>query len=238
MSQWNPPEHELSPAVPAGTAFAVLGAAVAGAFLAAELLPALLPGVAASLLGPDPKAYWYLSRSSGFVAFGLLWLSMAFGLVMTNKMARVWPGGPTAFDLHQHVSLLALGFALFHGLILMGDSFIHYTPVQLLIPFAGTSYRPLWVGLGQVGFHVMALVSLTFYIRRSIGQRTWRLIHTLSFATFTVALLHGLASGTDSSAWWASSLYWGAGGSVLFLTIYRILVTRWGPVQRRAPRPS
>jgi predicted ferric reductase len=229
---------ELVPAVPLGTALAILMAAAAGAVAASVVLPALLPGAAASLLGPEPKAYWYLSRSSAFVAFALLWLSMVFGLLITNKMARAWPGGPTAFDLHQHVSLLALGFALFHGLILMGDSFIHFNLAMVMIPFAGASYRPVWVGLGQLGFYLMALVALTFYVRKSIGHRAWRVIHGLSFVLFALALVHGLAAGTDAGTAWAGAFYWATGGSVLFLTVYRLLATRLTPSIRRAPRPS
>jgi len=227
------PMDDLPEGVPPWAALSVLVAAVVGAVLAAVVLPALLPGLATSLLGPEPKAYWYLSRSSGFVAFGLLWLSMVFGLVITNKMARVWPGGPTAFDLHQHVSLLALGFTLFHGFILMGDAYIHYSVAQIAIPFASAAYRPLWVGIGQLGFYVMALVALTFYVRRTIGHRTWKTIHALSFVMFAMALVHGMGSGTDSGTWWAGALYWLAGGSVLFLTIYRVLVTRLAASPRR-----
>jgi predicted ferric reductase len=228
---------ELEPAVPLGTVLGLLGAAGLGAILATVVLPAILPGAVTSLLGPEPKAYWYLSRSSGFVAFILLWMSMIFGLTITNKLARVWPGGPTAFDLHQHVSLLALGFALFHGLILMGDSYIRYTLTMVLIPFAGAAYRPLWVGIGQLGFYAMALVALTFYVRKSIGHRTWRAIHTLSFLMFAMALVHGIAAGSDSGAWWASAIYWGSGASVLYFTVYRLLVKWFSPPARRAAQP-
>src|SRR5947207_8775577 len=38
---------------------------------------------------------------------GLAWLSMAYGVLISNKLARVWPGGPTAFALHEYTSLLA-----------------------------------------------------------------------------------------------------------------------------------
>jgi predicted ferric reductase len=158
---------------------------------------------------------------------------MVFGLIITNKMARVWPGGPTAFDLHQHVSLLGMAFALFHGLILVGDRYIGYTVAQVLIPFAGADYRPAWVGIGQLGFYLLALVSLTFYVRKSIGHKTWRLIHYLSFLVFVMAMVHGLMSGTDAGSWWAASMYWITGGTTLFLTIYRVLISAFKPVRRR-----
>ena len=231
----------LGPAVSLKTVALMFLAVIAGAFAAVVLLPAWMPGLATSMVGSQPKAYWYLSRASGFVAYGLVWASMVFGLLITNKLARVWPGGPTAFDLHQYVSLLGLAFGLFHALILLGDRYVNYTLVQVLMPFASIGYRPLLVGLGQVGFYVMVIVSATFYIRKNIGHRAFRMIHLLSYGMFLLALVHGLGAGTDSTTLWAGIMYWATGGVVLFLTVYRILVTRAQP--RRAapaaqPRPE
>lgn len=183
-----------------------------------------LAALGAALLGQHSA--WYMSRASAFVAYVLLWWSMVLGVSITNKLARLWPGGPTAGALHEHASLLGLAFGALHGLVLLGDKYIGYTLPQILIPFAGTSYLPLWVGLGQVGFYLMALVTLSFYVRRWIGARTWRSIHYLSFAVFALALLHGLFSGTDTSALWAVWMYEGTGLSLLGLTIYRALMPR------------
>src|SRR5574341_647780 len=180
--------YDAPPAMAFQNVALLLGAAATGAFAAVVVLPTWLPGLSASLLGASPKAYWYLSRASAMVAYGLLWLSMALGLLITNKMARLWPGAPTAFDLHQHASLLGLAFALFHGLILMGDKYIHYTLAQVLLPFASAGYRPVWVGLGQIALYLLAIVGLSFYVRRSIGHRAWRLIHYLSFVLYALAL--------------------------------------------------
>ena len=41
---------------------------------------------------------------------------------------------------------LALAFALFHALILLGDRYIGYSPATLLLPFASHDYRPISVG--------------------------------------------------------------------------------------------
>lgn len=205
-------------------AIGLMLAVVAGALLAAVVLPALLPSLAASLTSAEPKAYWYLSRASAFVAFILVWASMIFGLLMTSRTAKVWPGGPAAFDLHQYTSLLGLAVALFHALVLLGDQYIGYTLPQLLLPFNSTGYKPLWVGLGQIALYIALLVSFTFYIRKLITQRGWRLIHFASFAAFVAVLAHGLLSGTDTGTAWAGAIYWLAGGSVLFLTLFRVLV--------------
>jgi predicted ferric reductase len=216
---------EMLPVMTWQNVLVMLMAVVIGAFAAIVVLPSWIPALTASLSGESPKVYWHLSRSMAFVAFGLLWLSMVFGLLISSKLAPLWPGGPTAFELHQHTGLLGLAFALFHGLILLGDHYMGYTLVQILVPFTGTNYRPQWVGLGQVGLYLMMLVGLSVYVRQWIGKRMWRLIHFLSFMLFGLALVHGLGSGTDSSTVWAQGLYAFSGISVLGLLVYRILKT-------------
>ena len=228
-----PPELE-EPSFSLPAALVVLGSAAGGALLAAVVLPAWLPGLTASLLGSEPKAYWYLSRSSAFVSFICLWLSMACGLLITNRLSRLWPGAPATVDLHQFFSLLGLAFGLFHALILLGDRFIGYTPLTLLVPFAGGEYRPLWVGLGQVGFYLTLIVTFSFYVRKHIGQRTWRRLHYASFACFALVLFHGILSGTDGGSLWARAIYWLAGASTIFLLSYRILR---GAFERTPPAP-
>jgi len=205
------------------TLLLVGGAFIGGALIAVVLIPAWLPDLYNSLIGSQPQAYWFLSRGSALVAYLLLWGSMVFGVLLTNKMARVWPGGPTAYSLHEFTSLLGMGFGLFHALILLGDRFINYNLAQILMPFGSTGFKPFWVGLGQLGFYLLVLVNLSFYVRQQIGVRTWRAIHYASFLTFLLALIHGLLSGTDTGLSWVSDMYWITGGGLLFLTIYRLL---------------
>ena len=228
----------MLPVPPAPRTVLLTGLAIAaGALAAVFVLPAWAPGLSESLLGPEPKAYWYLSRASGLVAFALVWLSMVWGLLITSRAARRWPGIVSAGDIHQHVSLLGLGFGLFHALILLGDRYANYSPAQLLIPFAATTHKPLWVGLGQVGFYLLGIVALSFYLRRRISHRGWRGLHVLSFGVYLMALVHGVMSGTDTSVAWIQAVYWISAGSLLFLTTYRVLVAWFSPPQAER-RPS
>lgn len=213
------------------TLLQVLIATVIGTAVGIFVLPRLAGPMALSIGGPGGSAYWFLSRSSAFVGYLLLWASMMLGLAITNRMARVWPGGPAAFDLHQHLSLLALGTVVFHALILLGDSYMNYSLLGIIVPFRALGYRLEWVGMGQLGFYLLAIVVASFYIRKRLGTATWRAIHFLSFTTFVLALFHGLQSGTDSGALWAQAIYWGTGASVLLMTIYRALVVE--PERRR-----
>jgi len=224
-TQISPELLEEGPAVSLPMLMLFLLAILAGSLVAAVLLPLLLPDLTASVLGDQPTVFWMLSRGTAIVAFVLLWMSSAMGLFITNRLARAWPGGPAAFDLHQYLSILGLGFALAHGTVLLGDRFMNYSLVQILVPFATQAYRPLWVGIGQIAFYIWGLLVLSFYVRRQIGNNTWRLIHYTGFFGFLMALVHGLASGTNSGELWARGLYLTAGGLLRFRSIYRTLVT-------------
>jgi predicted ferric reductase len=213
----------------------IMLAILTGVLAAILLLPAWLPRLATSLMGESPKVYWYLSRATAFVSLTILWISMALGIGISNKMARLWPGAPAAFAIHEYVSLLGMAFAIFHALVLLGDHYINFTVAQIFMPFATVGYRPTWVGIGQIGFYVWLIVNVSFYIRKLIGQKTWRVLHYLSFAMYIMGLVHGLFSGTDSPASWAQWYYWISGGSLLFLFVYRILNTA---TEKLAPRPK
>lgn len=237
MNEKNTDQNGYESTIGAQTFLFMLISMALGTLAAVVILPSWMPGLSASLTGSEPKAYWYLSRGSSFVAMTLLWISMALGLGITNKMARLWPGAPAAFAIHEYVSLLGLCFAIFHALIIMGDHYIKFTLTQIVVPFATTSYRPLWVGLGQIGFYVWLLVALSFYVRSRIGPKVWRAIHYVSFACYCVAMYHGINSGTDTKEFWAQAYYWLAGGSLTFLLVHRIVVSITAKLSKPAPRP-
>ena len=196
-------------------------AAFAIALLILPVLPGLVANFVYSFSGEAPKIYWYLSRASGIVSFTILWVSMALGLGITNKMARQWPGAPSAFAIHQYTSLLGLAFAIYHGLVLMGDHFVDFSLPRLLLPFS-IAYETFWVGLGQVCFYLWLLVVVSFYIRQRIGQKTWRMIHYANFVIYIMAFLHGVRSGTDHDVQWIAWYFWLSGASLVLLLVYRI----------------
>jgi NADPH-dependent 2,4-dienoyl-CoA reductase/sulfur reductase-like enzyme/ferredoxin len=195
----------------------------------------LMPDVAGALAGSTEHLYWYLSRSSGIAAYFLLWASVSIGLLITSRTATIWPGGPAAISVHQFASLLGLGFAGFHALILLGDAYIQYSVADVLVPFAGTQYEHTWVGIGQTAFYTGLVASLSWYVRNRIGYRTWRRLHYATFAMFSMALAHGVLTGSDTQHAAVTGLYMATGGLTVFLLFYRVLVMAGGTRTARAP---
>jgi predicted ferric reductase len=180
----------------------------------------------ASLMGwpliGETSAYWYMSRGAGLVGYLLLWAATAWGLVISTKIAKGLVSAPVAASLHEFLSLGALAFAGLHALVLLGDEYIDFSLIDIIYPFAA-SYRPGWVGLGQLGFYLSAALALSFYLRRRIGPKTWRSLHYLTFLAFAMVLVHGLTSGTDASEPVVQLVYLLTTASIMFLIYYRLL---------------
>ncbi|MBK8050487.1 MAG: hypothetical protein IPK16_27325 [Anaerolineales bacterium] len=198
------------------------GGGVASVSLVAEAKTMGLP------LAEGAKAYWYFARSGGIVAYFLLWLATAWGVLMSGKLTK----GQFAFGLHEFLPILAMVFAVIHAVALLGDTYIAFSWWQLLLPFS-TSYRPVATGLGVLSLYLSMALIASFYLRKWIGRRAWRLFHYATYLAFTLALVHGLLAGTDSRLPAMQILYYGTGLSIVFFTCYRVLTIK-ADVRRKA----
>ena len=165
------------------------------------------------------QLWWYVTRASGIVAYLLLWFSTVLGLAVTSKFLDRLLDRVFTFDFHEFISLLSLAFVLLHVVVLLVDRYLPYSIWQILVPFI-SPYRPFWVGVGVIGFYVTLLVTVTFYLRKWIGMRTFRLIHVLSLVGYLGVTLHGVYAGTDTPLPAMKFLYEATGLAVLFLTVY------------------
>jgi DMSO/TMAO reductase YedYZ heme-binding membrane subunit len=190
----------------------------------------LLLGIGVTGLAGETKSFWYLSRAAGFVAYLLLWGSVVWGLLLSSKIGQGKLRPPALLDAHRFLSYVALGFAFFHGLVLMGDRYLSFPLSAILVPFAG-SYKPTLVAAGQLALWLSLLVSLSFLVQKRIGRRAWRSLHYVSFAVYGLALMHSIWLGSESHLLVVKAMYLLTAEAVIFLTAYRIS-SRSG--QRRA----
>lgn len=169
----------------------------------------------------DSHTSWYLSRSTGMVAYVFSWFSMVTGLLITGRQAQSWPGVATTNDLHRQASLVSVIMMFAHVLVLLTDNYIGYTLSSLFIPDLNGPYAPIAVGIGQIALPVALIVTLTAEWRTTLGK-AWRWIHVGAFFVFVAASIHGIYSGTDTRIPFVSALYVVAICSVVFLTVYRL----------------
>ncbi|MGH2869691.1 MAG: ferric reductase-like transmembrane domain-containing protein [Solirubrobacteraceae bacterium] len=158
-----------------------------------------------SLATVGPSVYWYLTRGSGAVSLVLLTASVVIGIAGAMRVSGGhWPRFAVE-TVHRDVSLTVVVFLLIHIATSVLDSFAPISLTAAVIPF-GASYRPLWLGLGALSFDLILALTITSLARRRLGYQTWRAVHWLAYASWPVAVLHGLGTGSDTKLWWMLAL--------------------------------
>jgi hypothetical protein len=168
-----------------------------------------------------PSALWYFTRGTGLVALLLLTASVTLGVLGAVGWTR--PGWPRflTLGLHRNISLLVLCLLGIHIGTAVADSYAPITLVQAVIPFS-SAYRPVWLGLGALAFDLLLAVLLTTAIRHRMGFRRWRSVHWLAYASWPLAVVHGLGTGTDPRYAWMQAITVACVVAVLLAVWWRI----------------
>lgn len=191
-----------------------------------DVLLGVLTGVAIFLIALaawgtlDGRAAWLLSRGAGIVGYLLLWASVVSGLLLSTRLARGVLKPAQVNDIHRYLSQAALAYCGLHALLLLGSTTHAFSLIGILVPFA-SDVAPLTVAAGQIAFLLVGALVVSFYMRRRLGPRGWRLVHFGSFAAYGLALVHGLAA-TGSLL----PLYFLTASTVVFLTTMRVAADR------------
>ncbi len=156
----------------------------------------------AATLGPaGPSPLWYLTRGTGLVALILLSASVVLGVVNVSRWGPTrWPRFATA-GLHRNVSLLVVVVLAVHIVTAEADTFAPVGWLAVVVPF-GSTYRPVWLGLGTLAFDLVLALVVTSLLRHRLGYRAWRAVHWAAYLSWPVAVVHGLGTGTDTRLGW------------------------------------
>lgn len=177
---------------------------------------------------------WNILRAAGIGSYLMLFLSITWGLVSTATPFGKRISKPSATLAHQFMSTCGLALLAVHLGGLLVDAFMPFSVADLFVPMRAT-YRPVATALGIVAMYVMVIVIVTSWLRRPMGTKWWRRTHLLAVPTFTLALLHGILAGTDSTRpvmWWTYVI---TGLTVVFLVVVRGLTVGLRPERRARP---
>ena len=153
----------------------------------------------------DGPLLWYLNRGTGVVIMVLLTLSVVLGVLSMG-------GGRPAADgrrgiprfvtqaLHRNVALLSVVALVVHVATAVADTFVDIRWWQAVVPWWGSTYLPLWLGLGTLALDLIAVVVVTSALRTRLSHRVWSRVHLLSWVAWGVGVAHGIGIGTDLQA--------------------------------------
>ena len=180
---------------------------------------------------------WYAARAGGMLAFVLLTASVVAGLLLSGRAClERWPRFALE-DVHGFLGLLAGSFILLHGAALLVDSYLPFSPRNLVVP--GTApYRPLAVAAGVIAAELLVALAITNRFRKVLPRRFWRRAHYLNFAVWALALVHGITAGTDTRSLWATAVYLTSAALVGGLAAARLVPARVVPTQAPTRRTA
>lgn len=155
----------------------------------------------AAVAAVTPSAFWFLTRGTGAVSLVLLTLTVALGIANVRRLRIGQAPRFVVESIHRTTALLAVAFVAAHVVTTLLDGFAPITVLDAILPFK-SAYRPVWLGLGAVAFDLLIALVITSLLRRRLGYGAWRTTHWLAYASWPVALVHGLGTGTDAKTHW------------------------------------
>ena len=177
----------------------------------------------------DDRILWYTTRASGAVALILFSAVVILGVIARMRVeSRMWPRFLSA-AVHRDLSLVAVVFLLLHIVTGVVDPYTHLGIVAATVPFA-SYYRTFWLGLGTVAIELLIAVLVTSLARRWIGHRVWRAVHWLAYASWPIAVVHSIGTGTDSSSAWMLAILIVCIGAVVGAALWRFSASSPDPL--------
>jgi len=175
---------------------------------------------------------WYATRATGIVSMVLLTGTVMLGVLGTARAASErWPRIVTA-SLHRNLALTSVALVFVHVITTVLDPFASIGLIAAFIP-GSSGYRPLWLSLGAVSFDLLLAVIITSLLRDRLSHRAWQAVHLLVYASWPIALWHGLGTGTDTRLAWVLAINVGCVAAVGWAVWWRLSLTG-SPLTRAA----
>lgn len=180
---------------------------------------------------------WMVIRGSGIAAFAALSATTIWGLLVSSKLlGRLVKAKPLTW-FHESLGIVALIATGVHIAVLSVHEYVDFTWIEILVPGA-SDWRRGAVAFGIVSLYGLVVVVGSFYIKKHIGQKVWRLVHFTSFGVFLAALIHGVGAGTDARTPIMTGLYLGSAGVVTTLVALRLIIPVEAAGLRRPAPPA
>lgn len=205
----------------------------------ALLIPILTLAIMVAIMVQDPAngtATWDATRSAGFAAYLLLWLSVVSGMSIHLRLRPTSSPLTFTLEIHRITSTLGISFIFAHVFALLLDPVVPFRLLDVVIPF-WSDFRPLQVGIGTIAQWLLVLVLGTTAISGNMPYGLWRKLHLLSFPCYILALVHAITSGTDSASPFALVIYASTTACVAAVGVLRVAGRGWVTAAETATTP-
>jgi DMSO/TMAO reductase YedYZ heme-binding membrane subunit len=180
----------------------------------------------------NAKFWWYVARSAGLVAWAMLALSIAFGLLLSSRAFGRRTNPAWTLAVHRFLGAMGLVFTAIHLFGLLADDYVQFSIGDLFIP-GSSPWRPGAVAWGVVSMYILIAIQITSWAMRYLPRKWWRTVHWSAPVLFVTASIHSVQAGTDVGR---TAVRVGVGAIVVLtlMTVARVMTARRR--QQRSPR--
>lgn len=131
---------------------------------------------------------------AGFVSYGLMWMTLLWGIVTTTGWAMKLIRRSTVYGGHMTLAITTLTFTLFHAVTYIFQTQEKFSVVAAFIPFAGEAE----LAVGIIAFELALAAAVSVWFQRKLTYRRWHLIHFVAYPVFALSLIHVLISSAEA----------------------------------------
>ena len=142
-----------------------------------------------------------LSANFGLIATGCFTANLLLGVLLSTKYKRTltWQKLPrfvrriSLYQVHNYTAYIALLTAFTHPVLLLFDSKAGFRLLNIAVPLTAPHQSYIYT-LGAVAFYglLTAVVTSTVFVRKLFTNRTWKLIHFVSYGAAMLFIVHGI----------------------------------------------
>ncbi|SNT27712.1 hypothetical protein [Actinacidiphila glaucinigra] len=165
-----------------------------------------IAGTAAALLvlavtaGPYLRAF--LDFGAGVLTLVSLSCTVIWGLVSTDTVFLGPRERLLTQGIHRGLGVAAIGFLILHVTTKIVE--VRVTTAGAFLPL-GVTGRDGLIALGVLAAYLMILAAATGAMRSVFAANRhpvrWRILHSTAYASWCMALIHGLQSGRSAKSW-------------------------------------
>ncbi|WP_137814723.1 ferric reductase-like transmembrane domain-containing protein [Gandjariella thermophila] len=176
-----------------------------------------------------------LATSAGYLTYGLMALTVCFGMLTTTGWARHAVKRQTLYGAHMMLAIMTLTSGVLHGLSFTFQQTETFTYLTAFVPFLGGGGMD--VALGTMALELGIVVAVSVWAQRLLGYRRWHMLHYAAYAAFGLALAHAFVMSQDVQAFAGIGvLVVGAAGAVGLMFLLRLLPATRAVGTRIAPQ--
>jgi predicted ferric reductase len=146
----------------------------------------------------SPQFWWFLTRSSGIVAWVMLTLSVIWGIVLSTKAFPDQRRPVWLLAVHRWLGGLTISFLVIHLVALLADSYVQFGLADITVPYA-SDWKPGAIALGVLAMWLLVAVELTSLAMRRLPRKVWRVVHLSSYVAFWLTAMHAAFAGSDAT---------------------------------------